>query len=445
VDCEVVVVGGGIAGLAAAWALRDRAVVVLEASDRVGGRLHSVPREPYWLNFGAHVFGGPNTATGRLLAAVGVAARPVPGRLAAVSLGGRLVARGPVELMPLLLPLTPRARMALAATGLRLRLAVRRYAGVARPRAGESPAERQRRMLAFMDDRSFAEFAGPLPRDVDLLLRSTLTRSSGEPEELSAGYGIGYFHLVWNRGEGLSRNVLGGSSTLIEALAEGLAGRIRTGATVTRVAAEGGGVEVRFAAAAGEQRLRARAAIVATPAYVTRESVVGLPEETAAALAAIPYGPYVVGAFLTSEQGPMPWDDLYALATPKRSFSMLFNTANVLREGERRPGGSLMVYAAAGFARALSDLDDRAVAARFEADLIDLFPQLRGAVAETAIHRWERGLPYPRVGRSLLQPALTRSLAPIHLAGDYLGTWYTETAAQTAAAAAAEVRQLLGA
>jgi oxygen-dependent protoporphyrinogen oxidase len=443
VDSEVVVVGGGIAGLAAAWALRDRDVVVLETSDRLGGRLHSVPREPYWLNFGAHVFGGPDTATGRLLTRVGVEARPVPGRLAAVSLGGKLVARGPVELFPLLLPLSPRGRLALAKAGIKLRVAVRRYARVARPRAGESPAERQRRMLEFMDDRSFAEFAGPLPRDVDLLFRSTLTRSSGEPEELAAGYGVGYFHLVWNRGEGLSRNVLGGSSRLIEALAADLSGRVRTGAAVTRVAVEGGGVNVRFRTVDGDQQMRARAAIVATPAYVTREIVARLPEDTAAALAAIPYGPYVVGAFLTSEQGAMPWDELYALATPKRSFSMLFNTANVLRGGERRPGGSLMVYAAAGFARALGDLDDGAVAERFLTDLVDLLPPLRGAVTETLIHRWDRGLPFPRVGRSALQPALTRSLAPVHLAGDYLGTWYTETAAQTAAASAAAVRQQL--
>ena len=38
----------------------------------------------------------------------------------------------------------------------------------------------------------------------------------------------------------------------------------------------------------------------------------------------------------TAETGPMPWDELYALATPKRAFSMLFNIVNVLRSFERR-------------------------------------------------------------------------------------------------------------
>lgn len=442
---EAVVVGAGIAGLAAAWELRDRDVVVLEAADRVGGRIRSERRGDYWLNFGAHVFGGPDSASGRLLQAAGAELRPVPGRLAAVALNGKLVSSGPVELFPFRLPMPLAARVALVRAGIKLRIAVRRYASVAAVREGESPAARQQRLLEFLDDRSFAEFIGALPDDADLLFRSTLTRSSGEPEELAAGYGVGYFHLVWNRDAGLSRNVLGGSGAAVEALAAGLTGRVRTSAAVRAVEAVAGGVRVRYACEGEERELEARAAVVATPAYVTREIVTGLPDETSAALGAIPYGPYVVGAFLTGEQGPMPWDDLYALATPKRSFSMLFNTANVLRGGPRRPGGSLMVYAAAGFARRLEGLDDDAVRERFLADLHDLFPETRGIVEEVAVRRWERGLPYPRPGRSLLQAALTRPLGPVVLAGDYLGTWYTETSVQTGLDAAGAVRRALSA
>ena len=62
--------------------------------------------------------------------------------------------------------------------------------------------------------------------------------------------------------------------------------------------------------------MHARSAVVATPAFVARELVCDLPAETAAALGYVRYGPYVVGAFLTGETGPMPWDGLYALATP---------------------------------------------------------------------------------------------------------------------------------
>lgn len=443
----MVVVGGGIAGLTAAHALRDRDVVVLEAGERAGGRILSEPRGEVWLNFGAHVFGGRESASGRLLEQLGVRVEPVPGRLAAVSLNGKLVARGPVESFPLRLPMPLRSRVALLRTGLKLRLAVRRYARIAAPRPGEDPADRQRRMLDFLDDRSFAAFAGPLPDDVDALFRSTLTRSSGEPEELAAGYGVGYFHLVWDRKGGLSRNVIGGSGIAIDALAGALGDRVRLGAAVTRVERTADGVRVAYAAPDGLRRLEARAAVVATPAYATGEIVTRLPADTAAALAAIPYGPYVVGAFLTRETAPMPWDDVYALATPKRSFSMLFNTANVLRSpgAPRAPGGSLMVYAAAGLARRLDALGDDAVRDLFLADLHAVLPATRGIVEEVVIRRWERGLPFPRVGRAGLQAALMRPLAPIWLAGDYLGTWYTETAVQTAIAAAQGVRAALDA
>jgi oxygen-dependent protoporphyrinogen oxidase len=442
---DVVIVGAGIAGLTAAWELRDRDVLVLEREDRIGGRIWSERRGDYWLNFGAHVFGSPESATGRLLADAGVRAVQVPGRLTAASLNGKIVASGPVESFPLRLPMSLRSRLALVGAGKKLRRAVRQYSLIAAPRPGEEAAVRQARTLSFLDDRSFAEFIGPLPEDVDALFRSTLTRSSGEPEDLAAGYGIGYFHLVWNRSEGLSRNVIGGSTALIDALASGIGDRIHTQTCVTSLTREADELRVRYREQGGERVVRARAAVVATPAYVTREILPDLPAETSAALDAIPYGPYVVGGFLTGEQSAMPWDQVYALATPKRSFSMLFNTANVLRDGRTRGRrGTLMVYAAADAARRLAGLDDDSVADRFVEDLNDLLPKTRGIVEEVVIRRWHRGLPYPRPGRSRLQATLTRSLAPIYLAGDYLGTWYTETAVQTAARAAAEIRARLG-
>lgn len=440
--CDVVVVGGGLAGLVAAWRLRDLDILVLEAEDRIGGRIRSERRDGVWLNLGAHGFGGPGSATGRLIDATGVAAASVPGRLAAVAFDNRIVASGLVESYPFRLPLPLGSRAALVRAGVKLRLAVRRYAAVAAERPGEEAAERQQRMLDFLDDRSFVEFIGPLPADVDAIFRATLNRSSGEPEELAAGYGVGYFHLVWDRGAGLSRNILGGSGQLIDALAADLHGRIVTGAGVAEVAAGDGGVLVRYSHEGSEHVVRALHAVVATPAYVGHEIVRGLPPETADALAAIRYGPYVVGAFLTGEREPMPWDGIYALATPNRSFGMLFNTSNVLRAAgaPREVGGSLMVYAAAGRADALAGLGDDEVAATFLRDLEQLYPRVRGLVREIVIQRWPRGLPYAAVGRARLQAPLTRSLGNVHLAGDYLGTWYTETAIQTAERAASSVR-----
>jgi protoporphyrinogen/coproporphyrinogen III oxidase len=441
---EVVVVGGGIAGLSAAWELRDTDVRILEATNRVGGRLMSEPREPYWLNLGGHVVGGPETETGRLLRATGLDAVELPGVLSGLVLNGRLVAGGRVETYPFRVPLAPRDRVGLIRAGLRLRLAVAEYGRVSRLRAGESEADRRARVLAFRDDTTFSAFLGSVPPDVDEVFRATIRRSSGEPEEVSAGYGIGYFQLVWDRAKGLTRNILGGSGRLPAAIADELGSRVLTESSVRTVTRTCEGVVVEFASDGREQTLVARAAVVATPAYVARQIIRDLPPNVAEALERISYGPYVVGAFLTGETSAMPYDRVYAAATPKASFNMLFNMANALRRGgARQPGGSLMVYAAANLARDLADRSDTAVEQRFLDDLYEWFPELRGAVREVVIRRWENGVPHPRPGRHLLQPALEEPLGTVYLAGDYLGTTYIETAIETGAAAARAIRARL--
>ena len=433
-------VGGGIAGLSAAWELRDRDVLVLEAEHRAGGRLMSEPRGRYWLNFGGHVLAGEDSATGRLLTATGVDAAPVPGVLTALALNGRVLAGGRVETYPLRLPLTRPERVALIRAGARVRRAVLGYGRMSRRRTGESEADRRARVLAYRDDRSFADFLGPVPAEVDAIFRPTIQRSSGEPEQVSAGYGIGYFQLVWDRKGGLTRNVLGGSARLPGAIADALAGRVRTGARVERVIAEAHGVTVEC----GGEPIRARFAVVATPAFTAREILEGIPAETSEALGRVAYGPYVVGALLTDEPGPMPYDGIYALATPKTSFNMLFNTANVTRgPGGREPGGTLMVYSAASLAEALADCDDEEVARIYADGVARIFPAVAGHIREVKIQRWPHGLPHPRPGRHLLQPALERPLGNVFLAGDYLGTTYVDTAVTTGTAAAHEIRRRL--
>jgi oxygen-dependent protoporphyrinogen oxidase len=442
---DAVVIGGGIAGLAAAWDLRNRDVVVLETSGRLGGRIRSEPRDPYWLNLGAHVFSGPGSATGRLVAEVGVECVPVPGHLVALELNGRLLVGGRPELYPLRLPLRPAERVALARAGARLRLAVARYERVARPRPGESPAETRRRLLAHGDDRTFSDWLGELPGDADVMFRATVTRSTAEPEEITAGAGTGYFALVWSSGSGLSRNIVGGAGALIDGIAAELPGRIVTDADVQEVAEQGGVVRVRYRSGGAERELHARHAIVATKAYDAARLIRDLPGDTHSALTSIPYGPTVVMAMLTNETRPMPWDDLYALATPKRAFNMLFNTVNVLRprSAVRVPGGSLMVYRAGHAALEMFEQPDSVLEQAFLDDLYAIYPDARGIVSETILLKLPRMLPYAAPGRSALQPALERPLGRVHLAGDYLGGVYTDTAISSGQEAAQAVRTAL--
>jgi oxygen-dependent protoporphyrinogen oxidase len=439
--CEVAVVGGGIAGLSAAWELRDRDVVVLESEDRVGGRMCSEPRGRYWLNFGGHVLGGTETATGRLLASLGVQCVEVPGVLTALAFGDQFLWRGPVESYPFRLRIPAADRAALIATGSRLRFAVARYGRMARHRPGESEAERRRRVLAFDAQRTFAAFLGAVPDNIDAIFRPTIQRSSGEPEQVTAGYGIGYFQLVWDRSGGLSRNIQGGSSKLPERIAEQLPSCVCTATPVERVQARDNRVEVSYRQGEDRRDLIADYVILACPAPIASQIAVDLPAQTRDALNRITYGSYVVGAFLTDESKPMPYDQVYAVATPRRSFNMLFNIASTLRVDRRREsGGSLMVYSGASLADRLWERPDAEIERTYLDDLTAIFPSLAGHVSEVQLRRWRHGLPHPRPGRELIQPALEAPRDRIMLAGDYLGTTYIESAVQTGVEAAQRIR-----
>jgi oxygen-dependent protoporphyrinogen oxidase len=444
---DAIVVGAGISGVAAAWELRDHDVLVLEAADRIGGRVYSEPRGPYWLNLGAHVFSGPGSATWRFAEEVGVELAHVPGHLIAVELNGRIVAGGRPELLPFRLALRPSERVALVRAGIRLRRAVAGYERAAEPRPGESPADRRLRVLAYGDDRTFADWLGPLPDDAAALFRATVTRSTAEPHQIAFGHGAGYFSLVWNADKGLSHNVLGGPSRLIERAADGLPRGVVTGAAVSEVAPDGELVRVRYRRQGSEHEEHARHVVVATKAFDAARIVQSLPAETKRALESIPYGPTVVMGIVTAEQGAMPWDGIYALATPKRAFSMLFNVVNVMRSDDaaREPGGSFMVYRSGDGALELMAKDDAEIERAFLDDLHAVYPQTRGIVRETALLRLPQMLPYAAPGRSAVQPALERPLGRVHLAGDYLGGVYTETAISTGEAAAAAIREQLAA
>ena len=156
------------------------------------------------------------------------------------------------------------------------------------------------------------------------------------------------------------------------------------------------------------------------------------------------YGAFVSVAVETRETSAMPWDDVYAMATPGRAFDMFTNQAHALRAGrERRPGGSLMLFAGGRAAAALMTENDAVITGRFLADLHSLYPETRGVIADAVVRRWPLGNVFAQPGRHRLQAPLEGALGPhrnLHLAGDYfaeLGNM--EAAARTGLAAAERV------
>lgn len=442
---DVVVVGGGIAGLAAAWRLRHWDAALLEADRRIGGRIRSERRGPYWLNWGGHVFAGGDSATARLLRETGTDAMDVPGSLAGLAMNGKLLLRGRVESYPFRIPMSWSARLGMLRAGAKVGLNVARYARVIRRRAGEDESVRQQRIYDFLNDRSFSDFLGDVPEDTRALFEPTVTRSSADIDEISAGAGVGYFSLVWNIGGGLSQNVLGGPSTLTEGIATALSDRIAVGAAVHEIVHKKDSVVVRYRHEGVDEELEARFVVLATPATTSHRVAADLDPQVREALSKVVYGPYVSAAFLTDEAERQVWDDAYGIATPKRSFNIALNMSNIARAGEveRRPGSSIMTFSPGSLARDLLERDDDDILGTYLADLDQVLPGSASNVVEAEVQRWPTGAPYCFPGRGKLQPALTRRNGRVLLAGDYLGTLYSETAIHTGLSAAGEVRSLL--
>ncbi len=420
---DVVIVGGGIAGLSAAWRLRHRDVLLLEAADRLGGRMRSDPRGDYWLNYGAHLFPGPGSVVDTMARECGLRFAPVTGSMMGLAVGSRRLTGGRVETYPFRLPLSVRDRVAFARAGLKVRRAV------------------ARRRHGFGDDRTFGDLLGPLPPAVQEIFACAAHRATAEPFELSAECGIALFALVWGgKGSLIARNLLGGSGRLPAALGDELGERAVAGCRVQEIRPDGDLLVVRHDG--GD--VTTRHVIVAAQAPHAAPLVAPVAERAADALAQLTYGAFVSVAVETSETGAMPYDDVYAMATPGRVFDMFTNQAHVLRgEGPRRPGGSLMLFTGAHGAAALMREPDERIVERFLADLHALYPETRGVVAGATVRRWELGNVYGRPGRGRLLPVLEGPLGThrnLHLAGDYFAALGNlEAAAQSGLAAAERI------
>ena len=281
---DVVIVGGGLAGLAAGWRLRHWDTVLLESGSRVGGRIRSERRGRYWLNWGGHVFAGPGSSTDALLSETGITAAQVPGALAALSMNGKLLLKGPMQTYPFRIPMSMSSRIALVKAGIKVSAQVLRYARIVRQRPGEDPAVRQQRIYDFENDRSFSDFVGDLPEDAGALFYPTVTRSAADPHEISAGAGIGYFSLVWNIGQGLSRGIVGGPSTLTQGIATALGERVQLDAEVVEIVHTKRSVVVRYRQDGVDNEVEGRCVVLATPATVSHRVAVDLPQDIRDAL-----------------------------------------------------------------------------------------------------------------------------------------------------------------
>jgi monoamine oxidase len=270
-ECEVVVLGAGFSGLAAARALVRRGVdaVVLEARDRVGGRSWSTPAAGgRRLDRGGQWIGPTQTRLQALADELAVATFPTYTTGAAVELreGVRTTYGG----------LIPTADPAAAAEVVEAIFDLDLAALEVPTHAPWEAADARRLDGTTLATWMAEHLESPLARG--MLAVATKGVFGVEPEELSLLFTLFYLHaggglsnLVRTTGGAQERRFVGGSQQLAVGMAAELGGRVRLGTPVEEVACPPGAGAVVTARASsdrsadGRWRVAAERVIVAMP------------------------------------------------------------------------------------------------------------------------------------------------------------------------------------
>ncbi len=431
---DAVILGAGLAGLTAAYHLRDRDIVVLESRDRVGGRTLSGRHGAYWYNLGAQFVWDPRTL--ELCRALGLDLVGAEGAESAVFVNGRLaVGRDPYRLL-MKMPISWRDKAGFAFTISRLRR-------LASAKRGLDPE---------LDAKSLTDVIGPASPSTRAILEMATTSGTGiSMDEVSGAVGLGYaIHLFGGDVNETLKGVRGGTQEITKTIAQAIdPERVMLDCVVESVASTPDHVAVRYRRkGGGVEEVQATACIAAMTADAALEVIPDLPATKRAALEQmLPYAPIVSVAWLTDETEPMPWDRLLAVPAIGLSFELLSNNAFFARRSDgarRRPGGSLVTLSTGARAEALSAMDDAALVQRVRADLVKMFPSAREVLdrADTRVQRW-RGLPRFRKGWLGRQKAIREPFGRIHFCGDYTAQPGTPGAVGSGYHAARAVRGLL--
>jgi len=412
---DVVVVGAGLAGLSAAYQLRDRRVVVLEERDRVGGRTWSGGDDRSWYNLGAQLL--PSQRLVDLALELGLELIEVNDAEYAIIHDGTLTRARSVERLLLSMPLSLAEKADFARVVLRLQ---RRLRALKRMSAEQ--------VLEF-DRISMRDASGRMSATTERLLNAFCENNTGlRIDDISAATGIGYALTTYIDAQARTavRGVRGGTQRVTQRLAESLApGALRLGSTVTSIAQHADHVVVDVRGPDGsESQVRARYCICAVPAESVAALLPDLPADKRAAIRVRrPQSSPITVVWPVPDGVPGPWDGIFICpVTGESSFGLFTNYDYLAKQLDPRAGGYLSTLAGGRRATLLVGASDEEVVDLFAQDLRRFFPGFDRIVdtSQAVVARWEpTGLPRFAPGSLSIKATVREPLGRVHFCGDY--------------------------
>ena len=399
---HIVVIGGGIAGLTAAFRMKGARVTVLEAGPSVGGKLHTKHLDGYLVEQAANGWLRAEGGTDTLCADVQLSDSVIAANTSAKR--RFIVHRGQLRELPGN-PLKL-ATSDLLSLGGRMRLAREPFVAAKRGRTDESVADLARRRLGeealqtLMDPMVTGIYAGDpeklsaastypklvkLEQDHGSLLRGLIASQRQKGEQMET------LPDPW-----ALETLTHGMSSLCEALAAQLAD-VRVDAAVTALKRVG----ERYSVVTARETFDADRVVLAVPAYAAADLLRDLDNELAGEVNAIAYNTVSVVA-LGFRRNQIPPLAGFGFLAPHREQRRLLGTlieSNVFPN--RAPTDCVLTRTMVGGARRpeLARLPDNALVAAIREELAYLC-DIKAAPELVHIARHERAIPQYEVGHA---------------------------------------------
>ena len=408
---DVVVVGGGIAGLTVAHHLENQNVLLLEKEDLCGGRTLSMNMGPYVFNQGAQMIPGGETNVAKLADELGVTRTLINKTKTSTFMNGKFVT-GSSDfkfLLGLPIPLFEKLKMAFGIIRMRSR-----YGGI----VDKSPRSDNRK-LQELSENTLVEKLNIRHPDVKAFWDSVAKSSSTlGAAEVAAFQPVNTF-LHHSADEFF---VEGGTVQITRALADKSKAKIETGATVTGVSSTDIGATVQYEKNGVLHNVQTKKCVMAVPAPLALSVLQDLPEAKRAALEQCEYGAMSSAAFLVDRPSeeffgegiwrvPVVGMKTIGIGDPTFTFP-----ADMKRNDGR---GLIRLYAGDDGSQTLQKMSDDEALDAFEKDLVDIFPTARGRVLDRALKHWPYAICPWRVGRLDLIDDIRAPHDNVHYCGDY--------------------------